>query len=193
METSQAEIKIEGTEIPSRPEKLDAKVVRFQNYHEKWIAIVGLLNGRPYEIFTGHAEDFWIPNFVQQGWIIKTCPDGLSVRYDFQFEDKQSYKITIEGLSRSFDKQYWNYAKLVSRILRYGIPLSVLVQFISEFNLGTDFLNIWKNGVECALKQFIPDGTKAIKHPCPKCNEIDKMVYRGGRLVCSNCGYVENN
>lgn len=177
------------TKAPHRPDRLQAEIVRFQNEYEKWIAVVGLLNGRPYEIFTGLAEDFWIPQWVQKGWIVKTRPDGVSSRYDFQFEDRQGYKITIEGLSRSFTKEYWNYAKLISGILRHGMPLPFVVNIISKLHFEVDTINTWKNGVERALKKFIPDGTKAAERTCPKCKEENALVYQEGCLVCKSCGY----
>jgi ribonucleoside-diphosphate reductase alpha chain len=177
------------TKAPHRPERLEAEIVRFQNDHEKWVAVVGILNGRPYEIFTGVADDFWVPNWVQKGWIVKTRPDGMHSRYDFQFEDRQGYKITIEGLSRSFNIEYWNYAKLISGILRHGMPLPFVVNIISKLHFEVDSINTWKNGVERALKKFIPDGTKAAERACPKCSDQNGLVYQEGCLVCKSCGY----
>ena len=177
------------TKAPHRPDRLEADIVRFQNDHEKWVAVVGILNGRPYEIFTGVAEDFWIPTWVQKGWIVKTRPDGVGSRYDFQFADRQGYKITIEALSRSFNKEYWNYAKLISGILRHGMPLPFVVNIISKLHFEVDSINTWKNGVERALKKFIPDGTKAAEHACPKCSDQNGLVYQEGCLVCKSCGY----
>ena len=177
------------TKAPFRPERLDAEIVRFQNDYEKWIAVVGLLNGRPYEIFTGHADDFWMPPWVQKGWIIKTKAVSDSSRYDFQFEDRQGYKVTIEGLSRSFNKEYWNYAKLISGILRHGMPLPFVVNIISKLHFEVDSINTWKNGVERTLKKFIPDGTKAAERACPKCNDVNGLIYQEGCLVCKSCGY----
>ncbi|MCX6249344.1 MAG: adenosylcobalamin-dependent ribonucleoside-diphosphate reductase [Bacteroidetes bacterium] len=177
------------TRAPHRPEKLESEIVRFKNNHEKWIAVVGLLNGRPYEIFTGKADDFWAPSWVQKGWIIKTRPDSINSRYDFQFEDRQGYKITIEGLSRSFNIEYWNYAKLISGILRHGMPLPFVVNIISKLHFEVDSINTWKNGVERALEKFIPNGTKAAERACPKCNETQGLVYQEGCLVCRSCGY----
>jgi len=179
------------TRAPHRPEKLESEIVRFQNDYEKWIAVVGLLNGRPYEIFTGRADDFWIPAWVQKGWIYKTRPDGVSSRYDFQFEDRQGYKITIEGLSRSFTKEYWNYAKLISGILRHGMPLPFVVNIISKLHFEVDSINTWKNGVERALKKFIPDGTKAPERVCPKCHEANVLIYQEGCPICIKCGYTK--
>ncbi len=177
------------TTAPHRPDRLEADIVRFQNDHEKWIAVVGILNGRPYEIFTGVAEDFWVPAWVQKGWIVKSRPDGVGSRYDFQFEDRQGYKITIEALSRSFNKEYWNYAKLISGILRHGMPLPFVVNIISKLNFEVDSINTWKNGIERALKKFIPDGTKAAEHKCPKCKDPNGLIYQEGCLVCKSCGY----
>ncbi|MCK9421649.1 MAG: adenosylcobalamin-dependent ribonucleoside-diphosphate reductase [Bacteroidales bacterium] len=177
------------TKAPHRPDRLEAEVVRFQNDHEKWVAVVGILNGRPYEIFTGVSEDFWVPTWVQKGWIVKSRPDSVSSRYDFQFEDRQGYKITIEGLSRSFNKEYWNYAKLISGILRHGMPLPFVVNIISKLHFEVDSINTWKNGVERTLKKFIPDGTKAAERGCPKCSDQDGLVYQEGCLVCKSCGY----
>ncbi len=177
------------TKAPPRPERLEADIVRFQNEYEKWIAFVGILNDRPYEIFTGRAEDFWIPSWVQKGWIVKRRIENSTSRYDFQFEDKQGYKVTIEGLSRSFNKEYWNYAKLISGILRHGMPLPFVVNIISKLHFDVDSINTWKNGVERALKKFIPDGTKAAEHACPKCKDTNALVYQEGCLVCQSCGY----
>lgn len=177
------------TKAPHRPERLDAEIVRFQNDYEKWIAVVGLLNGRPYEIFTGHADDFWMPPWVQKGWIIKTRTCSDSSRYDFQFEDRQGYKVTIEGLSRSFNKEFWNYAKLISGILRHGMPLPFVVNIISKLHFEVESINTWKNGIERALKKFIPDGTKAAERACPKCNDTNGLIYQEGCLVCKSCGY----
>ncbi|MEI7661710.1 MAG: adenosylcobalamin-dependent ribonucleoside-diphosphate reductase [Bacteroidota bacterium] len=177
------------TKAPHRPDRLEADILRFQNDHEKWVAVVGILNGRPYEIFTGVAEDFWVPTWVQKGWIIKTRPDNVGSRYDFQFEDRQGYKITIEALSRSFNKEYWNYAKLISGILRHGMPLPFVVNIISKLHFEVDSINTWKNGVERALKKFIPDGTKAAEHACPKCSDPNGLIYQEGCLVCKSCGY----
>ncbi|MBN1197734.1 MAG: adenosylcobalamin-dependent ribonucleoside-diphosphate reductase [Bacteroidales bacterium] len=177
------------TRAPHRPEKLEAEIVRFQNDKEKWVAVVGLLDGRPYEIFTGLADDFWIPTWVQKGWIVKNRLNDSKSRYDFQFEDRQGYKIIIEGLSRSFDKEYWNYAKLISGILRHGMPLPFVVNLISKLHFETDSINTWKNGVERALKKFIPDGTTAAERDCPQCHEKNALVYEEGCVRCRNCDY----
>jgi len=179
------------TRAPHRPERLEAEIVRFQNDYEKWIAVVGLLNGRPYEIFTGLADDFWIPQWVQTGWIVKNRPDSINSRYDFQFSDRQGYRITIEGLSRSFTKEYWNYAKLISGILRHGMPLPFVVNIISKLHFEVDSINTWKNGVERALKKFIPDGTKALERVCPNCHEPNVLIYQEGCPRCTKCGYTK--
>jgi ribonucleoside-diphosphate reductase alpha chain len=179
------------TRAPHRPDKLEAEIVRFQNDYEKWVAVVGLLNGHPYEIFTGRADDFWIPQWVLKGWIYKNRPDGITSRYDFQFEDRQGYKITIEGLSRSFTKEYWNYAKLISGILRHGMPLPFVVNIISKLHFEVDSINTWKNGVERALKKFIPDGTIAPERVCPKCHEANVLIYQEGCPICTKCGYTK--
>ena len=177
------------TRAPSRPKRLDAKVVRFQINKEKWIAVVGLLNGRPYEIFTGKTEDvFVVPQAVGYGWVIKTKREDGSTQYDFQYEDKEGYKITMGGLSRSFDKEFWNYAKLISGVLRHGMPLHYVVDLIGKMNLYDDNINTWKSGVVRALKTFIPDGTKVSDHTCGECGD-EGLVYEEGCLKCINCGY----
>ncbi len=173
---------------PKRPKSLEAEVVRFQNKNEKWIAVVGILNNKPYEIFTGKAEDaFSLPNYVQQGWVIKVSNEDGTKRYDFQYLDKDGYKVTIEGLSRSFDKEYWNYAKLISGILRQGMPLPQVVELVESLNFYDDHINSWKYGVARALKKFIPDGTKADK-VCPSCGDPEGLVYEEGCLKCKSCG-----
>ena len=178
------------TFAPKRPKKLDAAIVRFQNNHEKWMAFVGLLDGRPYEIFTGRAEDiFMLPPYVNNGWVIKDKNEDGKNRYDFQFKDKDGYKVTMEGLSRSFDKEYWNYAKLISGILRHGMPLIYVINLVSGLNAEQEHINTWKNGVVRALKRFVPDGTKAVKEACPTCSDPDGLIYKEGCLTCKSCGY----
>ncbi len=177
------------TKAPSRPKKLDAKVVRFQNNKEKWIAVVGLLNGRPYEIFTGKTEDvFNMPPAIEYGWVIKTRREDNSSQYDFQYEDKDGYKVTMGGLSRSFDKEFWNYAKLISGVLRHGMPLHYVVDLIGKMNLYDENINTWKSGVVRALKTFIEDGTKVNDHVCGECGD-EGLVYEEGCLKCISCGY----
>ncbi|MBK9291632.1 MAG: adenosylcobalamin-dependent ribonucleoside-diphosphate reductase [Bacteroidetes bacterium] len=183
------ETEFRETNAPPRPKRLEADVVRFQNNYEKWIAVVGKLNGRPYEIFTGKADDFYLPPWVETGWVIREKNKGEKARYDFQFEDKQGYKVTIEGLSRSFNKEFWNYAKLISGILRHGMPLPYVIELVENLTLDTDNINTWKNGVVRALKRYIPDGTRAEGKLCPECNDTDSLVYQDGCLTCKSCGY----
>jgi ribonucleoside-diphosphate reductase alpha chain len=177
------------THAPTRPKRLSAEILRFQNDYEKWIAVVGLLDGRPYEVFTGKADDFYLPPWVQSGEVVRYKEEGKRARYDFEFLDKQGYKVTIEGLSRSFDKTFWNYAKLISGILRHGMPLPQAVELISNLTFDTDSINTWKNGVVRALKKFIPDGTKAEKNKCPECGVTEGLVYKEGCLTCKHCGF----
>ncbi len=183
---------IEGfheTKAPPRPRILEAEVVRFMNSDEQWIAVVGLLNKRPYEIFTGKAEEFYLPPWVTTGWVIKNRNEKGISRYDFQFEDRYGYKVTIEGLSRSFDKEFWNYAKLISGILRHGMPLPYVVNLVDKLTLTEDNINTWKYGVVRALRKFIPDGTIAGSHTCPECGNSGSLVYIEGCLTCNNCGF----
>ena len=179
------------TRAPSRPKRLDAKVIRFQNNKEKWIAVVGLLNGRPYEIFTGKTEDvFVVPLAVEYGWVIKNKLEDGKTQYDFQYEDKEGYKVTMGGLSRSFEKEFWNYAKLISGVLRHGMPLHYVVDLIGKMNLYDDNINTWKSGVVRALKTFVPDGTHVNDHICGECS-AEGLVYEEGCLKCINCGYTK--
>lgn len=176
--------------VHKRPIELEADVVRFQNNKEKWIAFVGLLNGRPYEIFTGLADDddgIFCPKNVTKGKIIKAVdPDG-NKRYDFQFVNKRGYKTTIEGLSDKFNPEYWNYAKLISGVLRYGMPIDQVIKLVSGLDLDNQSINTWKNGVERALKKYLPNGTKAGGLTCPNCKQ-ETLVYQEGCLICTNCG-----
>lgn len=174
---------------PPRPLKLKSEIVRFQNDHEKWVAVIGLMNDKPYEVFTGKAEGFFVPNWVNKGWVIKTKSDSGKSRYDFQFLDKEGYKITMEGLSRQFNKEFWNYAKLISGILRHGMPLPFVVDLINSLVLGSETINTWKVGVIRTLKKYIPDGTKVQKEACPECEESGGLVYKEGCLTCTRCGY----
>lgn len=175
------------TSAPKRPTVLECDIVRFNNNSEKWIAVVGLLHDRPYEIFTGKADHFYIPPFVEKGLVFKNRNEKGEKRYDFQFLDQDGYKVTIEGLSRSFNKEFWNYAKLISGILRHGMPLPFVVDVIEDLSFNEDHLHTWKNGVVRALKKFIADGTKAHMKTCSKCNQAT-MVYQEGCLTCSTCG-----
>ncbi|MEA1898022.1 MAG: adenosylcobalamin-dependent ribonucleoside-diphosphate reductase [Bacteroidota bacterium] len=176
---------------PKRPKTLYAEVVRFQNNNEKWIAFVGILDNRPYEIFTGIVDEdvLAIPKSITKGYIVKNRdPEGNS-RYDFQYTDKYGYKNTVGGLSHMFNTQYWNYAKLISGILRHGMPLKNVVDLVSTLQLDSENINSWKNGVERALKKFIPDGTKADnKKKCSECG-ADSLVYQEGCLICTECGH----
>ncbi len=175
------------TEAPRRPKVLEAEIVRFNNDAEKWLAVVGHLNDRPYEVFTGKAEGFYLPPSIERGWVIKNRLESGEKRYDFQFQDKDGYKVTIEGLSRSFHKEYWNYAKLISGILRHGMPLPSVVNVIEDLSLHSDRLHTWKNGVVRALKKFIPDGTRAKGRICNNCNQ-ESVIYQEGCLTCASCG-----
>ncbi|MBN1340983.1 MAG: adenosylcobalamin-dependent ribonucleoside-diphosphate reductase [Bacteroidales bacterium] len=180
----------EETKAPPRPQMLEAEIVRFQNDYEKWIAVVGLLDGKPYEIFTGKADHFWLPTAVTNGWVIRNKPTKTErARYDFQFEDKDGYKTTIEGLSRAFEREYWNYAKLISGILRHGMPLTYAIDLVENLDFTIDSINTWKNGVVRALKKFVPDGTVDKKHTCPECHSEGSLMYKEGCLVCKECGY----
>lgn len=182
-------------EAPNRPKRLNSDVIRFKNNREDWIAVVGLLEGVPYEIFTGRAEDtFRLPDYVTHGWVIKNFDEEKGgSRYDFQFQDREGYRITIEGLSRSFSKEYWNYAKLISGILRHGMPLNYVVNLIDGLNVDQEHINSWKNGVVRALKKFIPDGTTVVNRTCPGCSDPDGLIYKEGCLICKSCGYSECN
>ncbi len=177
---------------PKRPKILEAEVIRFQNNHEKWIAVVGLLENKPYEIFTGRAEDtFMLPKDLTKGWVIKEKNGEYINRYDFQYVDKDGYKVTYQGLSRSFDKEYWNYAKLISGVLRHGMPLPFVVHLISGLHLDSEQINTWKNGVVRALKKFIPDGTRAKNETCKNCGDPNGLVFKEGCLICKSCGFSE--
>ncbi|MCD6092315.1 MAG: adenosylcobalamin-dependent ribonucleoside-diphosphate reductase [Bacteroidales bacterium] len=177
------------TQAPVRPKRLAADVIRFQNDYEKWIAVVGLMDGKPYEVFTGQADDFYLPPWVEKGTVIRNKKEGERARYDFQFLDKQGYKVTSEGLSRTFNKTFWNYAKLISGILRHGMPLYQAVELISNLNFDTESINTWKNGVVRSLKKYIPDGTNAAKNKCPECGVDDGLIYKEGCLTCKHCGF----
>ena len=174
----------------TRPKELDCDVVRFQNNKEKWVAFVGLLDGYPYEIFTGLQDDeegIALPKTVTKGRIIKqTNPDGTK-RYDFQFENKRGYKTTVEGLSEKFNPEYWNYAKLISGVLRYRMPIDHVIKLVSSLQLKDQSINTWKNGVERALKKYMVDGTAAKGLVCPSCGQ-ETLVYQEGCLICKNCG-----
>lgn len=176
--------------VETRPRILEADVVRFQNNKEKWVAFVGLLNGRPYEIFTGFQDDeegIALPKTVERGLIIKNIDENGNKRYDFQFVNKRGYKVTIEGLSEKFDKEYWNYAKLISGVLRYQMPIDLCMKLIASLDLGSENINNWKNGVERALKKYVQDGTAVSGEKCSVCGS-ESLVYQEGCLICKNCG-----
>ena len=180
---------IKPTITETRPTTLEADVVRFQNNKEKWVAFIGLLNGEPYEIFTGQQDDedgIPLPKNVTKGIIIKHINEDGSKRYDFQFENKIGYKTTIEGLSERFNPEFWNYAKLISGVLRYKMPIELVIKLISSLQLGSDNINTWKNGVERALKKYIKDGAKSAEK-CPSCQT--PLIFEEGCLHCPNCGY----
>ncbi|MFH2144137.1 MAG: adenosylcobalamin-dependent ribonucleoside-diphosphate reductase [Bacteroidota bacterium] len=179
------------SEAQKRPDSLEADVVRFTNNNEQWIAFVGLMEGRPYEIFTGKQEEdiFYIPKTVKKVNIIKHRLESGKKRYDFQYKDKHGYKVTFEGLNRLFDEDYWNYAKLVSGVLRHGMPIPSVINLISSLRLDSETINTWKNGVERALKKYIPDGTKAKKgQKCEQCDS-ETLIYQEGCLICQDCGH----
>jgi len=181
------QLEFKETSAPKRPKVLECAIVRFNNDSEKWLAVVGLLNDRPYEIFTGKAGHFFIPSYVEKGWVLKNRNEKGEKRYDFQFLDLDGYRVTIEGLSRSFNKEFWNYAKLISGILRHGMPLPFVVDVIEDLSFDGDHLHTWKNGVVRALKKFIADGTKAHRKICSKCNQ-NSVVYLEGCPTCTTCG-----
>ena len=173
-----------------RPTELEADVVRFQNNKEKWIAFIGLVDGKPYEIFTGLADDedgIFCPKSVNHGKIIKTLDENGKKRYDFQFINKRGYKTTIEGLSEKFNPEFWNYAKLISGVLRYGMPIDQVLKLVGGLELADASINTWKNGVERALKKYVPNGMEAAGVKCPNCGE-ETLVYQEGCLICKNCG-----
>jgi len=177
------------TKAPPRPKELEVEVVRFMNEDEKWIAFVGLINNKPYEIFTGKSSDFYIPDYVKKGWVIRNKDnENVSARYDFEYEDNYGYRVTHRGLSRSFKKEYWNYAKLISGILRHGMPLPYVVELIDNLSFDNDSITTWKNGVLRGLKKFIPDGTQT-GHSCPECKDKNTIIYKEGCMTCTSCGY----
>ena len=176
--------------VATRPRELEADVVKFQNNREKWIAFVGLLNGRPYEIFTGLADDdegIMLPKNVSKGSIIKSYDEDGQKHYDFQFKNKRGYKMTIEGLDGKFNPEFWNYAKLISGVLRYGMPIDQVIKLVQGMELNNESINTWKNGVERALKKYLPNGTEAKGQKCPNCGH-ETLVYQEGCLICTNCG-----
>ena len=178
------------TVVEVRPKVLEAEVERFQNNKEKWVAFVGLLDGHPYEIFTGLQDDeegISLPKSVTTGRIIKNIDEEGNKRYDFQFENKRGYKTTIEGLSEKFNKEYWNYAKLISGVLRWRMPIDRVIKLVDSLQLDSENINTWKNGVERALKKYVTDGTSAEGQKCPNCGN-ETLVYQEGCLICKTCG-----
>jgi len=175
-------------ERPKRPKVLDCDVIRFNINEEKWVAFVGLKESRPYEIFTGIADEeiFPIPKSIVKGKIIKIKDDDGNTRYDFQYTDKYGYKKTMGGLSHMFKPEFWNYAKLISGVLRHEMPIQDVVNLVTSLKLDSESINNWKNGVERALKKYIPNGTKA-KGKCGECGS-ENLVYEEGCLICKDCG-----
>ena len=183
-------IAVEEHNVLKRPIELEADVVRFQKNKEKWIAFIGLVNGKPYEIFTGLADDddgIFCPKSVSKGKIIKAIDELGNKRYDFQFINKRGYKTTIEGLSDKFNPEYWNYAKLISGVLRYGMPIDKVIKLVNSLELNSESINTWKMGVERALKKYLPNGTQASGQKCPHCGQ-ETLVYQEGCLICTSCG-----
>ncbi|MFY9308465.1 MAG: adenosylcobalamin-dependent ribonucleoside-diphosphate reductase [Bacteroidia bacterium] len=180
-----------GNTPPKRPESIEAAVVRFININEKWIAFIGLIDNKPYEIFTGKLGELSIPEGVESGQIVKVVTDKNENRYDFHFTDKNNKTVVVKGLSTAFNKEYWNYAKLISGVLRYGMPLVQVIDLVKHLNLHDDSINTWKYGVERALKKFIPSGTPLQDKECPNCNDPGGLVYEEGCLKCKSCGYSE--
>ena len=176
------------TRAPKRPDRLEADIVRFQNNKEKWIAVVGLYKGHPYEIFTGKSEDFIIPNYVTKGWAVRERTEKNRKRYDFEYEDKGGMIQVYRGLSRAFDKEFWNYAKLISGILRHGMPIPFVVDLVNNLHFETDTINTWKAGIVRTIKRYIPDGTVDEKNVCPECGQPN-LVFKEGCQTCTNCGY----
>ncbi|MEN9918641.1 MAG: hypothetical protein RL662_1077 [Bacteroidota bacterium] len=176
--------------VTTRPKELEADIIRFQNNREKWIAFIGVLDGRPYEIFTGLNDDeegIMLPKQVSKGMIIKTRNDDGERSYDFQFKNKRGYKTTIEGLNSKFNPEFWNYAKLISGVLRYGMPIDQVIKLVQGLELDNETINTWKNGVERALKKYLPNGSEVKGQRCPVC-EQETLVYQEGCLKCNNCG-----
>lgn len=182
--------KKEGVFPTKRPEVLEAEIVRFQNNKEKWIAFIGLIDGKPYEIFTGLADDedgILLPRSVTDGWIIKNRDENGVSRYDFQYRNNRGYKTTIEGLSFKFNPIFWNYAKLISSVLRHSMPIQKIVELITSLQFDVESINTWKNGVARALKKYIPNGTSCEDAKCEGCGS-DNVIYQEGCLICKDCG-----
>ena len=175
----------------SRPKSLEADVLRFRNGSEQWVAFVGKLDGVPYEIFTGLVDETRsVPSSITSGWIVKEKgEDGAKSRYDFHYKDKYGYPCILGGISHMFDKEFWNYAKLISGVIRNGMPIVDIVNLVKGLNLDDESINTWKNGIERALKKYIPDGTKAkAGAKCPNCGST-RLIYKEGCLACQDCDY----
>ena len=190
--SNKSEKKTEGkiTLPTKRPEVLEGDVVRFQNNKEKWIAFIGLMNDNPYEIFTGLSDDedgILLPRSVTKGKIIKSYEDDGTSRYDFQYTNKRGYKTTIEGLSYKFNPVFWNYAKLISSVLRHGMPIHKVIDLVSSLQFDNETINSWKAGVGRALKKYIPNGTLAEDTACGECGS-ENVIYQEGCLTCKDCG-----
>lgn len=178
--------------IEERPIVLECDVVRFQNKKDKWVALVGLLNGYPYEIFTGLQDDdegIVLPKSVVSGEIIKHKFENKPSRYDFKFRNKRGFITTVEGLSEKFNPEYWNYAKLISGVLRYRMPIQNVIKMVRSLQLDGDGINTWKNGVVRALNKYVKDGTEAKGQLCPSCGK-ETLIYKDGNLVCTECGHT---
>ena len=179
------------SKAPSRDRTIEADVIRFQNNYEKWIAVIGKIDDKPYEVFTGKAEDFYLPPYVDKGRVTKIKKtETTRTRYDFEFEDRQGYSIVVPALSRSFEQEFWNYAKLISGVLRHGMPLVHVIGLINNLTFPEDNINTWKNGVVRALKRYVPDGTVAVDKVCPECKQ-ESVVYEDGCLICKSCGHTK--
>ena len=178
--------------VEERPMRLECDVVRFQNKKDKWVALVGLMKGYPYEIFTGLQDDdegIVLPKSVVSGEIIKNKFDNAPSRYDFRFRNKRGFITTVEGLSEKFNPEYWNYAKLISGVLRYRMPIQNVIKMVRSLQLDGDGINTWKNGVVRALNKYVKDGTEAKGQNCPNCGK-ETLIYRDGNLVCTACGHI---
>jgi ribonucleoside-diphosphate reductase alpha chain len=184
-------LSVEEAQNLKRPKELKADIVRFKNDNEDWVAFIGTKEGRPYEIFTGKAENdrFPLPKTLSEGFIIKNRMENGRKQYDFLYYDADGYEVILCGLSRCFNPEFWNYAKMISALLRHDIPVESVVNMIEGLNFREETINSWKNGVIRALKKFIADGTKAKSQVCPSCGEKDTMEFKEGCLTCSVCSY----